>query len=81
MGVLGVVAQGCYIKGMQIGDAAAMAPIDYMRLVFAVLVGFLVFHDVPKLVTVIGAAVVVCSTLFITWREARDNRRAAALID
>ena len=81
MGVLGVIAQGCYIKGMQIGDAAAMAPIDYMRLVFAVVVGFAVFHDVPKLVTVIGAAVVVCSTLFITWREARDNRRAAAVID
>ena len=52
-----------------------------MRLVFAVAVGFLVFHDVPKMVTVIGAAVVVCSTLFITWREARDNRRAAAVID
>jgi drug/metabolite transporter (DMT)-like permease len=81
MGVLGVMAQACYIKGMQIGDAAAMAPIDYMRLVFAVAVGFLVFHDVPQLATLMGAAVVVCSTLFITWREARDNRRAAAVID
>ena len=78
MGVLGVMAQACYIKGMQIGDAAAMAPIDYMRLVFAVLVGLAIFHDVPKLVTIIGAAVVVSSTLFITWREARDNRRALA---
>jgi drug/metabolite transporter (DMT)-like permease len=78
MGVLGVIAQACYIKGMQIGDAAAMAPIDYMRLVFAVMVGFVVFHDVPQMATILGAAVVVCSTLFITWREARDNRRALA---
>lgn len=78
MGVLGVIAQACYIKGMQIGDAAAMAPIDYMRLVFAVLVGLVIFHDVPQLATIMGAAVVVGSTLFITWREARDNRRALA---
>jgi drug/metabolite transporter (DMT)-like permease len=81
MGVLGVIAQGFYIKGMQIGDAAAMAPIDYMRLVFAVMMGILVFHDVPKIATIIGAGVVVAATLFITWRENRDSRRAAALAE
>lgn len=69
MGVLGVVTQACYIKGMQIGDAAAMAPIDYTRLVFAVGAGFLLFHEVPGVRTVIGAGIVVAATLYITWRE------------
>jgi drug/metabolite transporter (DMT)-like permease len=71
MGVMGIVTQASYIKGMQIGDAAAMAPIDYTRLVFASLAGFLLFSEVPGVWTLVGAAIVVASTLFITWREQR----------
>ena len=78
MGVLGVVTQACYIKGMQIGDAAAMAPIDYTRLVFAVGAGFLLFHEVPGVRTVIGAAIVVAATLYITWREHLAAKAVAA---
>jgi drug/metabolite transporter (DMT)-like permease len=69
MGVMGTITQGCYIKGMQIGDAAAMAPIDYTRLVFAALAGFVLFSEVPGVWTLVGAGVVVASTLYITWRE------------
>ena len=80
MGVLGVVTQACYIKGMQIGDAAAMAPIDYTRLVFAVGAGFLLFHEAPGIRTVIGAAIVVGATLYITWREHVAARLEAATV-
>ena len=75
MGVIGTITQGCYIKGMQIGDAAAMAPIDYTRLVFAAVAGFVLFSEVPGVWTLVGAAIVVASTLYITWREQRDLRR------
>jgi drug/metabolite transporter (DMT)-like permease len=69
MGVFGTITQGCYIKGMQIGDAGAMAPIDYTRLVFTAVTGFFLFNEVPGVWTIAGAAVVVASTLFITFRE------------
>lgn len=69
MGVLGLVTQVCYIKGMALGDAAAMAPIDYTRLVFAILFGLVLFHEVPNLVTMLGALIVIGSTLVITLRE------------
>lgn len=78
MGVLGTVTQGCYIKGMSIGDAAAMAPIDYIRLVFTVIVGLTLFNEIPSVWTVAGAGIVVVSTLFITWREMQANKAAAA---
>lgn len=78
MGVIATVNQWCYIKGMQIGDAAAMAPIDYTRLVFAVLSGFLLFHELPGAWTVAGASIVVGSTLFITWREHLAAQKALA---
>ena len=78
MGVMGTITQGCYIKGMQIGDAGAMAPIDYVRLVFTAAAGFFLFHEVPGPWTIAGAGVVVASTLFITWREQQIAKAAQA---
>lgn len=71
MGVLGTITQACYIKGMAEGDAAVMAPVDYTRLVFAILFGYVWFHDVPNLLTMIGAGIIIVSTLYITVRESR----------
>lgn len=71
MGIIGTATQWFYIKGMQVGDAAAMAPIDYTRLLFAAVAGFVLFHEVPTVWTLAGAGIVVASTLFITWRESR----------
>ena len=71
MGVLGLATQYCYINGMAAGDAVAMAPIDYTRLVFAIMLGFALFHEVPNLTTMTGAAVVIAATLYITIRESR----------
>ena len=76
MGVMGTVTQACYIRGMAIGDAAAMAPVDYIRLVFSTVAGFVLFHELPGIWTIAGAGVVVASTLFITWREQRAAKLA-----
>jgi drug/metabolite transporter (DMT)-like permease len=78
MGVVGTLTQACYIRGMSVGDAAAMAPIDYSRLVFAAIVGFAFFHETPTVWTITGAGVVVASTLIITLREQQLARRARA---
>jgi drug/metabolite transporter (DMT)-like permease len=81
MGALGVLTQTFYIQAMQVGEAAAMAPIDYIRLVMAIGAGLLLFGELPNPVTMAGAAVVVASTLFITWREhlAVKRRRSAVV--
>ncbi len=71
MGILGLVTQACYIKGMAEGDAMVMAPIDYTRLVFAIILGFALFREVPNAVTMLGAGVIIASTLYISWREAQ----------
>jgi len=78
MGVIATANQATYIKGMQLGDAAAMAPIDYTRLVFTAAAGFFLFHEVPGAWTMAGAGIVVISTLFITWREHLATQKGAA---
>ena len=79
MGVIGTLTQGAYIKGMEAGEAAVMAPIDYTRLVFAVGAGLLLFHEVPKPAVIFGAAIVVASTLIISWREHQLSTRATSV--
>ncbi|WP_397404035.1 DMT family transporter [Phenylobacterium sp.] len=76
MGVMGTITQACYIKGMQLGDAAAMAPIDYTRLIFSAAAGYLLFSEIPTIWTLIGAVIIVASTLFITIREQQLARSA-----
>jgi drug/metabolite transporter (DMT)-like permease len=73
MGVLGAITQACYIKGMSIGDAASMAPIDYTRLIFASILGYAMFGDIPNQITLLGAAIVIGSTLYITIREVKTG--------
>jgi drug/metabolite transporter (DMT)-like permease len=74
MGAIATVNQACYIKGMQAADAAAMAPLDYTRLIFSAAAGFFLFHEVPGGLTLLGAGVVITSTLYITWRESSNRR-------
>lgn len=71
MGVVSVTGQTCFIKGYAVGEATAIAPIDYTRLIFAGVAGFIFFGDVPDEITIIGAAVIVGSSLYLTYREAR----------
>ena len=62
---------------MEAGEAAVMAPIDYTRLVFAVIAGLVLFHETPTPAVLTGAAIVVISTLYISVREHRLSRRKA----
>jgi drug/metabolite transporter (DMT)-like permease len=74
MGVLGTITQAMYIKGMALGDAAVMAPLDYTRLIFAVVLGFIAFGEIPNAMTMLGALVIIASTVYITFRESRLGR-------
>lgn len=66
VGAVGLLTLLCYTKGMQIGEASVMAPIDYNRLVFAGLVGLLVFGESLRYTTIIGAAIIIGAALFLT---------------
>jgi hypothetical protein len=58
----------------------SIAPIDYSRLVLAGTIGFLVFAEVPDRYTLIGAAIIVGSTLYIAYREAQLSRLQRAAL-
>lgn len=79
MGIIGVIAHNCFVRAYAMADATALAPLDYTRILFAAFFGFLLFSTIPDVWTIVGALIIMASTLYITIREARLNRQARAL--
>lgn len=73
--VLAVFGQFCAIRGYRSGEATALVPFGYARLVFAAVVGFVLFQEIPDLWSLAGATVIALSTLYIALREARWGKR------
>ncbi len=80
VGALGVASQAMIIRAYRNGEASFVAPFDYLKLILAGLIGFLVFGEVPGPWTLLGAAVIVGAALYIARREAAQAvaRRQAA---
>ncbi len=68
-GLSGGAGQVMITQAYAEGEATAVAPIDYLRLLFAILFGFFIFGEIPTRYTLIGSAVIIGSTLYIARRE------------
>jgi len=71
VGVLGTAGHFLLILAFQRAPASALTPFTYAHLVFATLVGWLVFGDFPDGLTLVGMAVIGGSGLLLTWHERR----------
>ncbi len=60
------------------GDISAVAPFRYSALLWAMLLGYLVFGDVPDAMMVTGASIIVLSGLYAFYRERKRHRPVAA---
>lgn len=70
-GVLGVGAMAGITMAFRYAPAALAAPFDYTALIWAVLLGWWIWGEVPDVWVLIGGTVVIFSGLLIAWREGR----------
>jgi len=73
MGILATASHNCFIRAFALGEASVIAPVDYSRLIFAALAGFVVFSTVPDIYTITGALIIVASSFYILRREAQST--------
>ena len=67
------------VTSMRVGDVSAVSPFRYTVLIYAVILGYLVFGDVPDATTFIGAGIVISAGLYTLWRETKvSTMRPAA---
>ena len=70
-GILALLGQLALTGAMRLGEATAVVPVDFTRLLWAAGIGYFWFGEFPDLLTWVGGAVVFGSTLYITYRESR----------
>lgn len=68
------IAQYWWTKALTLAPPSAVVPFNYLSLVWASLLGFAIWGDVPTLHLAVGAGVVVASGLYILWRETFRRR-------
>lgn len=76
-GLCGPFAMHVWINALRMADASLLAPISYVRLLFAAGFGLALFGEMPDWWLALGAAIIIGSTLYITQREAKLARKSA----
>lgn len=70
----GIGSYWAITEAMRVGEVSVVTPFRYSRLLFALVIGTLVFHERPDVATLSGAALIICSGLYTLNRE-RTKRR------
>ncbi|WP_172299656.1 DMT family transporter [Pseudoruegeria sp. HB172150] len=77
LGLASVLIIGGYlfsVSAMRVGEIAVVAPFRYTSLLWALLLGFVVFGDWPEPLTLLGAGIVVATGVYTFYRERRLRR-------
>jgi drug/metabolite transporter (DMT)-like permease len=72
---LGIAGQGMITHGLSLGEATVLVPLDYSRIVYSALLGYLLFGEIPGPWSFAGMALIVACSLYLVLTE---KRRAPA---
>jgi drug/metabolite transporter (DMT)-like permease len=73
MGCCGTLGQRAVARSFQAGEVSLVLPFDYVRLIFAAIVGYALFTELPLIWTWIGGTVIFASTVYLARTEIRTE--------
>ena len=76
LAALGTCGHLCLNQALKEGDTSLVSPVDYVRLVWAALIGYLAFGEVPDAMTWIGGLMICAGACFVAWHEGRRKSTA-----
>ena len=68
-GILGFVAQLCLSKSFQLADASVLAPLDFTSVIWAFLIGYIIFGEFISREVLLGGPLILLSVGYIFYRE------------
>ncbi|QDC07912.1 DMT family transporter [Oceanicola sp. D3] len=77
-GLIGGAGQILVTSSYRFADASLLAPYTYSSMIWALVIGYFVFNELPTLQMLGGAALVICAGVFIVWREQQLGKDRAA---
>ena len=73
VGLLGSAGQICLTQAFKMAEASAVLPFDFLQLVWAALMGFLVFGEVPDRWVWLGGGLIFLSTTYLALKESGSS--------
>lgn len=73
IGSVGAAGQWLMTKAYQVGDASALAPLDFFRLITSTIVGYAIFSESLSISTVIGSVIVVVAVIYVVQHNGRRS--------
>lgn len=83
-GVIGAVSQLLITQSLHRAPVSVVVPFDYSQIIWASLLGWMIWETIPGIHTLIGASLIAASGVFTAWREhrlGRDSRAAAVPVE
>ena len=74
IGVMTTIGMTGFIRAFSVGEANAVGPMEYVRLIYAGVLGYSIFGEVPDYWTYAGALIIIIATLYIARDEAKGQR-------
>jgi drug/metabolite transporter (DMT)-like permease len=74
-GICGGLGHIVLTESYRWAPASLVAPFDYTSMLWALVLGYLAFGELPTALTFLGAAIIVAAGLFVIWREAQFGPR------
>ena len=69
MGFGGLIAHLCLVQSLKIADTTLVMPFQYLKLIWASIIGYIIFLEQPDILTWVGGTIVFIAVIYITYRE------------
>lgn len=69
VGIVAMLGLFCVNRALALAPASVVAPYQYSFILWAMILGYLVFGDVPEPLLLVGAAIIIAAGIFLFWRE------------
>ena len=77
-GIIGSVANILLTVSLRIAEASLVTPTKYLNLVFAILLGYFIWGEIPKVLTLLGAGLIIVSSVIIFMRESQLKKQVVS---
>ena len=77
-GLVGSVANILLTVSLRYAEASLVTPTKYLNLVFAILLGYFIWSEIPRLLTLVGAGLIIISSVIIFMRESELKKKVVS---
>ena len=77
LGVVATVAHFCINRSLKLAPASVVVPYQYTTIVWAIILGYIFFGDIPRAAMLAGAAIIIAAGIYIFIREQARARPAS----